>query len=75
MHIEEVVIEELGLKILKKWNISIPRVRLKKTFLRSEPSNILKKRKLYIRGLTNKGLTKEAKEILGSIFKANQVIC
>ena len=54
MHLEEIVIEELGLKILEEWDISVSSLSLEQVFLGIEPLEKIKRRKLHLRGLTEK---------------------
>ena len=71
MYVEDIILEELGLKILEEWNLSISNQSLSKVLLGTEPAEKLKRRILYLRGVTSKKRIKEMKEILGSSSKAN----
>src|SRR6266480_264624 len=73
-HIEDIILEELGLKILEEWNLSISNQSLSKVLLGTEPAKKLKRRILHLRGVTSKKRIKEMKEILGSSSKANRAI-
>ena len=73
-HIEEIILEELGLKILEEQSLSTLSLNLSKVMLRTEPANKLKRRTLHLRGITSKKRIKEMKEILGSSAKANKAI-
>src|SRR5205085_229440 len=74
LHTEAAIIEELGLKLLEKWNIFIPDSRLKEVFLGRDLETQIKRRKLHIRGLTNKSQFKEVRDLVSSNSKANWVI-
>ena len=73
-HIEEIILEELGLKILEEWNLSISNQSLSKVLLGTELAEKLKRRILYLQGVTSKKRIKEMKEILSSSSKANRAI-
>jgi hypothetical protein len=73
--IEEIILEELDLRINKKWNLTNTKQSLKPALLGLNVEDKLAKRKLLIRGLTNNSLIAKVKEVLGSGSKANKAIC
>jgi len=48
MHIEDIILEELWLKILEEWNLSISNQSLSKVLLETEPAKKLKRRILHL---------------------------
>jgi ribonuclease HI len=72
-HTEEIIIQELTLQVLEEWNMYGVSDNLKKIFLGIGLENKTQRRKLHLRGFTNKQRVKELKELLGSNTKANKV--
>src|SRR5437868_12660715 len=73
--IEGIILEELDLRLNKKWNLMNTSQRLKAILLETNSKDKLDKRKLLIRGLTSIGLIAEVKEVMKSGSKASKVIC
>ena len=73
--IEGIILEELDLRLNKKWNLTNTSQRLKAILLGMNTKDKLDKKKLLIRGLTSIGLIAEVKEVIESGSKANKVIC
>ena len=73
--IEEFITEELGSKIYDKWDMLVSDQTLKRVFLGQDTTDILNRRRLYIRDLTSNNLISEVKNLLGSNSKASKAIC
>jgi len=73
--IEGIILEELDLRLNKKWNLTNTSQRLKAILLGTNTKDKLDKRKLLIRGLTSISLIAEVKEVMESGSKASKVIC
>jgi hypothetical protein len=75
VRIERIVLEEVGLRIIKEWSKDISNIDLERVLLGTNIEEKLRRRKWHLRGFTSKNRLKEVRELMNSSSKASRIMC